>query len=342
MPAVSMTYQFTLPSCGALFFPNASGVTDAEVQQANTHRGVLRDTLKSYKRAAVKDSLSVIRVCQAYLPHLHKLHTSQQYKSMQVNWRSMFLHHRLPNKDFPRLDFPGLSYEVLFVLLTYAQALYNDAVLQGDNAHAAEQLCRAAGIFEHVADQICPMLTERVCPETYPALPSALAKLTMAAAQLHALASLNGKTSNAMLCRIAVGASDHASSAVGLLSAHPTRKVLPSDLLDQCKRLKASALAEAYVCLALDAQKQGSIGLAVGCASLAAKLGQGKTDVTMLHAELRAENDQVTFQPVPDEAEVQRQLPSGREFCKVKVYVALSEDQATTGEGLYAGEGSYY
>jgi hypothetical protein len=338
-------YTFTLPTTGALFFTldDSIEVSATTIQQANAHRGALRDTLKSLKRAPDKDMLSVIRICQEYLPLLHILYETKCFPSLDVSWRSMFLHHKLPNKDFPRIEFKGLSFELLFTLLTYGEALYNDAVSQTDDAHAADLLCRAAGILDYISNQVCSSIIERSCPETYPALTAALSKIAMATAQLRILTSLQGKTSNAMLCRIAVGAGDLASSAIGLLSAHPTKKVLPTDLTMHCVKLKSAALSQAYVCLSLDAQKRGQIGLAVGCVTLASKLDSTNRETLTLLEEQKKENDQVTFQPVPDEAEVQRQLPSGRDFCKIKPYLPSSDDsRSSDAHASYAGDGSYY
>lgn len=370
-------YVFTLPTTGAFFYSSSLKANDQEsslLSQASNHRAQLRDVLKTLKRSTEKDILSVIKTIEDYLPFLFTIYAAEwrgsegsveresinrleeglstvvllQHQKFVVDWRATFLDNIIPGKAFPRLDLDGIEYEVTFVLLTYAYALFNYAHIQSAASQkAVELLTKAAGVFAYqnasILSQDSANKPSKQCPELYPQFTACLTSMTMGQAQLCALRQLETKGSNAVLCRVAVGASDHFSTALGVLSAHPMLKSIPGNLRDHLVQSQKYAQARAYQYLGLEQQKLGQLGFAVGCAHLADALTPKDPIITTLLREWTKENQHVTFQQVSSKAEVQARLPSGRDFVKITSFVPPLEGQISRDRGeSYAGSNGYY
>lgn len=364
------SYEFTLPTTGAFFFPSCIREAQSEhnvLQIASTHRAQLRDVLKRLKRSDHKDILSVVRTIEEYLPSLftifHSLveaaseehtsdgsHAAKQFtlvKPIITSWRATLCDNKVPGKAFPRLDFRGITMEVNFVLLTYAYGLSNQALLPTiDGARATDLLSRAAGIFQYINNSVSPLLentsVSRSCPEAFPELSACLASMSIGDAQMSAANHLKDKASFSVICRVAVGASDHYSKAIGILSSHPLLKSIPSDFRNSLSTKQRSALALAYQYLSREQAKLGHVGFAVGCAEQADKL-QKLSGTTDLLRELNKENRQVTFQVVATADEVQSKLPSGRDFAKLVQFVEPQiGTSSSTSNPIYAGDKAYY
>lgn len=273
---------------------------------------------------------------------------STQSKVMVTSWRSTFFESKVPGKPSPRLDLVGIEAEMTFVLLTYAYALSNYASLPSHPPQkVVELLCRASGVFDHVhaewsTKSRAANRTGKPCPELYPELAATLAKLAMGEAQMAAIKQVREKASPPMLCRFAVAAADHFSTAQGIVSSHPLLKTIPSEFRSHLTQRQSVATSRAFHYLALEQAKAGHVGFAVGCAQQAERLFKDTQSITLLR-ELTKENQQVTFQAVAGKEEVQARLPSGRDFVKVTRFVppALYPHGDCTAD-RYAGESGYY
>lgn len=370
---VMLGYNYTLPTTGAFFFSSCLRDTDPSstvLSAASNQRAQLRDTLKTLKRSNDKDILGVIKIIEDYLPYLFSIYTAAiqdttceeacyggdetlsaisliQKQKVIVDWRCTFYDNKLPGKAFPRLEFEGLDYEVSFILLTYAYSLSNYGLLQSSAPQrATELLTKAAGVFAYLNSHIAPRCESaktKMTPEVYPQFSACLTSMTLGQAQLYALKQLEAKASNAILCRVAVGASDHFSTAVGLLGSHPMLKAIPFELKDHLVKSQKYALARAYQYLALESQSQGRIGFALGCVQLADTLTAKDAAITTLLRELTKENGHVTFHSVADKTEVQAKLPSGREFVKISPFTLMSIHGARVdATSKYAASDAYY
>lgn len=371
-----MDYLYTLPTTGAFFFPSCLSVSNGPdlLTAASDHRAQLRDLLKKLKRSDQKDIVSVIRIVENYLPFLFAIHKSRiialdgfildndsieerteadieseisliQLKPLVFSWRATFLDHKVPGKAFPRLDVHGLASEVSFILFTYAFALCNYAQSMSGQ-RVTELLCKAAGIFEYQNRHLAPILSQttqhRSCPELFSEFSAALKNICLGNAQMNALKLLESKASNAISCRVAVGASDQFSTAIGLLSSHPMIKNIPTEFKEALHKAQSYALSRAYLYLGQEQEGLGQVGFAIGCAQQAEALHKDEQSALLLNRWLK-DNRQVSFQTVVSKAEVQTKLPSGREFVKATAYIPqISGRAAKTTAAQYSNSQGYY
>ncbi|KAF8322145.1 hypothetical protein DL93DRAFT_1263495 [Clavulina sp. PMI_390] len=229
-----MPYLFELPTTGAISLDSVCVDTNntytARLGEASNARANVRGTLKDTKRAGdERDYLRVIKVLDEYLPHLYAIIQCLAAEYLQLSsepifsWRSTLSDHVL--NASPRLDFPEFDSDLHFTLLTYGFALANfasSAVTSlgyyekemysteeerkacDDRLHSAVAfLCRASGVFSHVGDNNVVQLTRNGTPYSGPRVPemsqnvlSALAKMTIADAQLLAIRKLLAKASH--------------------------------------------------------------------------------------------------------------------------------------------------
>ena len=235
---------------------------------------------------------------------------------------------KIPGKAFPRVDLKGMANEVLFVLMTYALALSNFADMQ-DVSLGQKALCKAAGIHSFLAASVCTAFpsTNIIVPEQDASLHRCLAELALGRAQVKCLSLLESKTSDSVLCRVAVGAADHFSAGIGLMSSHAMLKVLPQSLSQALALYQKKATLQAYLYLGKERAKLGQVGFAVACARYASSLGPSDGQTETLLREWTTENNKVTFQSVPAQSEVLTQLPSGREFVKATPFVDATQHE---------------
>lgn len=288
-------------------------------------------------------------------------------KPFVTSWRAVFMDHKVPGKAFPRVDYTDIKYELAYVCLTYACALSNFASSHlsltsttttttsltpssSSPQRAIEALCKAAGILDYISTTIlrsgpppAPPYTGKLTPEMYPELSAALSRLVLGTAQMTSVHQLEVKgASNAILCRVAVAASDHFSAAIGILGSHPMAKVVPQDLKDHLSLQYKSAQALAYLYLGMERAKMDDIGFAIGCAEQAEALHKSER-VSGALREWTRENNQVAFQQLVSRAQVQTKLPSGRDFVKLTPFEPMTNDQSGADkQESYAGVGGYY
>ncbi|KAF1824408.1 uncharacterized protein K489DRAFT_408788 [Dissoconium aciculare CBS 342.82] len=133
-----MPFPFVLPTTSSVLLPDYyDSVTHPSLPlAATTHRSVLKDALKKYKRSSPSERLSNLPALQeaiaGYLPYLQALNAGSGYrdvgpekldievkKPLEVEWRST-LSAAFPGREPPRPKLVGLHNEVAFALTTAA------------------------------------------------------------------------------------------------------------------------------------------------------------------------------------------------------------------------------
>ncbi|KAG8746358.1 hypothetical protein FRC10_005347 [Ceratobasidium sp. 414] len=216
-------YVYELPTTGALSFSelctDITGSYAAQLASATEARANVRAVLKASKRtdAGERDYLKVVKALDEYLPYVRAIIASVAADDLTLaqdpifSWRTTLSSHTL-GSDSPRLNVHGLHAELAFTLLTTAYALSNlsaasvaslgayerDRALPDADRRAKDEkltfaiklLCRAAGIFTHVAQVVIPEWSKSPAagsgarpPDLTKDVVSALAKLALADAQ---------------------------------------------------------------------------------------------------------------------------------------------------------------
>jgi hypothetical protein len=133
-----MPFPFVLPTTSSVLLPDYyDSITHPSLPlAATTHRSVLKDALKKYKRSSPSDRVSNLPALQeavaGYLPYLQALNAGSGYrdvgpekldvevkKPLEVEWRST-LSTAFPGREPPRPKLVGLHNEVAFALTTAA------------------------------------------------------------------------------------------------------------------------------------------------------------------------------------------------------------------------------
>ncbi|CAP69306.1 uncharacterized protein PODANS_1_9700 [Podospora anserina S mat+] len=140
-----MPYPFTLPTTSSFSF-SSSFTCESHPSlplNASTHRGVVRDTLKKFKRLPPHSQFpalsSLISSLHSYLPYLFALdagltpHPSHHHPeeitvtlltAPQIQWRpTLSSLPPIPGREPPRLKITSLEYDLFFTLTTLAAAL---------------------------------------------------------------------------------------------------------------------------------------------------------------------------------------------------------------------------
>lgn len=222
-----MPFPFVLPTTSAFSFPSSitSNSHPSLPLQASTRRGVVRDTLKKYKRvppASQASSLpNVISSLRSYIPYLCALHAGLTHHPVhgedvslivnsppQIEWRPTLSRNTIPGREPPRVKIQSLSQELLFTLATLANAytlqaraalhpLYQTTTApptpeQRTNAitTATRHLLDAASIFDYLSQQqgLHQAESPPPCPEIHPSFLLAQRSLALAEATLLAVA----------------------------------------------------------------------------------------------------------------------------------------------------------
>ncbi|BFZ63648.1 hypothetical protein YB2330_004780 [Saitoella coloradoensis] len=384
---------FTLPTTGALSWSSilhfTPPSTSPHLSTTTTHRARLRDVLKRLKRASPADQdsdlLSVIKVIEEYLPYLFWLARGLKEgwistreggggaDEVRLDWRCTLLDTKVPGKSQPRIEnLPGIDYEILFVLLTYAYALsnYASSLLTRPSSpsasspasasdrrwnQAAENYARAAGVFTYLINTTLPSLLpfSTTLPETSPHTLNVLHLTSFASAQHCALlrAASTGKTSPGVLARLAASSYEHLSAASGALSSTPSH--LDTDLKKHILTAQKQAKARVLLYMGHESEKRGEMGEAVAASHAALALSAGDAPLQKECEEAwrawKKINDGVTFLAVPGVGEVVGRMPSGREIVGAKEFVEPMLEREDGGDEItgskaaeYAGKGQYY
>ncbi|EJD52480.1 hypothetical protein AURDEDRAFT_111159 [Auricularia subglabra TFB-10046 SS5] len=177
-------WVFELPTTASVSFADfVVGGQPAHIAATTSARASLKALLKTAKRSdGARDYLTLVKTIDDYLPWLYALLAAVDAGSVTLqvypvfSWRSTLSQHVLPTS--PRVPVPGLHGELAFTLLTHAFALCNLAhatlaplgAYEHERATSAPQrkandeavagavklLCRAAGIFTHIAEAVLP------------------------------------------------------------------------------------------------------------------------------------------------------------------------------------------
>jgi hypothetical protein len=157
-----MPFPFVLPTTSSIHLPEFfESVTHPSLPlAATTHRSVLKNALKKYKRLSPSDRASNLPALQeaisGYLPYLQALNAGSGYrdvgpekidveikKPVEVEWRCT-LSAALPGREPPRPKWVGLHHEIAFALTTAAYVQTQLArsqlrLLSGSAAVSSEQ-----------------------------------------------------------------------------------------------------------------------------------------------------------------------------------------------------------
>ncbi|CAE6416711.1 unnamed protein product [Rhizoctonia solani] len=239
-PTTTMSgYVYDLPTTGALSLSelctDITGSHASNLARATEARANVRAILKASRRtdAGERDYLKVVKALDEYIPFVNAVIASVAADDLTLaqepifSWRSTLSHSTL--SDPPRINVHGLHSELAFVLHSSAYALSNlaaasvaslgtyerDRALPDADRRAKDEkltfavklLCRAAGIFTHIAQVVIPELGKGVGgprpPELREDIANALAKLALADA--HALSVRKLLTRSAVQAALSPG-----------------------------------------------------------------------------------------------------------------------------------------
>ncbi|KAI9744579.1 MAG: hypothetical protein M1818_002108 [Claussenomyces sp. TS43310] len=219
-----MPFPFTLPTTSSLSFSSSfeSSSHPSLVLSASTYRGIVRDTLKTYKRTpspSKPSELSVVhQVLESYLPYLLALDAGLSTRSVggeeihvvlrtnpTFEWRPTLLSSPIPGREQPRIKLSSLEYELYFVLsaLAYTHTLLSRRALQPIYSvataalppeqrrlavtTATKHLLTAASIHKHLVTVSSSLPSPAPCADISTPTFSALSSLSLAEATLLAV-----------------------------------------------------------------------------------------------------------------------------------------------------------
>ncbi|KAI1823964.1 pH-response regulator protein palC [Xylaria intraflava] len=219
-----MPFPFTLPTTSLFSFSSSfsSASHPSLPLSASTHRGVVKDALKRYKRlppSSQEPNLhSIISNVNAYLPYAFAIdaglsRASQQGEEINVvltatptiEWRPTISANTVPGKEIPRIKIQSLEYDLFFVLSTlgYTYSLLARASLRplyvtsGDPLSTKERttaittatkhLMDAASVHDYLARRAEALTTPPPCADIAQSTARALASLALAEATLLAV-----------------------------------------------------------------------------------------------------------------------------------------------------------
>ena len=216
-----MPYQFSLPTTSSVSFQSciSSSSHPSLPDSATTHRGVLRNALKKYKRlppqAQTTNLSSVLSTLNGYVPYLLALDAALSdraieeeemdgvlQKEIEVEWRSCIAA-TLPGREPPRMKGKGLDYELCCVLSTLGcihtllarsqiHILYAAITPTIDQrvsiiSAAMKHLLDANSVHMYLANRFSENPTPGVIPEASASAQGALARIALAEATLLAV-----------------------------------------------------------------------------------------------------------------------------------------------------------
>ncbi|KAL2154876.1 hypothetical protein VTH82DRAFT_3552 [Thermothelomyces myriococcoides] len=326
-----MPYPFVLPTTSSFSFSSsfASESHPSLPLQASTHRGVVRDALKKYKRlppASQASSLSTVTsTLQTYLPYLLALDAGLSPKGShsadkpsvtltatpQIEWRPTLSGSSLPGREPPRVKIHSLEHEIMFALSTLANTytLQSRAALQplyltntapvGTTQRqtaittATRYLLDAASIYDYLCSRLhlSPDEQRPPCPDIAPSTLDAMRSLALAEATL--LAVLKDDPYPAIVAQAR--------------NPHDTEWMYKSPDVP-----KVRAHLFARLCLAASEHaSQAAAGLASSSSSSSSSPLSGSG--------LGSAGKMLT-QPIPPVGSLLAQMPSGREIHTIKPF----------------------
>ena len=224
-------YLHELPTTGAVSFSDFLITSNfiSQVAQATELRARLRSVLKENRAGEGRSSdgggqdwLRIVQAVDEYLPHLFAIFNCVQTDDLILRYEPQFSWRTTLSSSFlrspPRIQLPGLYYEMCSCLLLSGAALSNFAASMASSlGHyerdrnlsdaqrkvndeklktAADTLCRACGIFEHLSEVLIPQWENQVGridgrpPDVTREVTLAFSKLCLAEAQTLAIRKL--------------------------------------------------------------------------------------------------------------------------------------------------------
>ncbi|KAJ3570918.1 hypothetical protein NPX13_g5563 [Xylaria arbuscula] len=219
-----MPFHFILPTTSSFSF-SSSFTSESHPSlplNASTHRGVVRDALKKYKRLPPSSQPpnlpSIISNINAYLPYAFAIDAGLSRASLQgeeinvvltstpaMEWRPTISDTAVPGREAPRTKVHSLEYDIFFMLSTlgYAYTLRARAslhplyVTSGAPVSAQERttaittatkhLLDAASVHDYLARRAESLSTASPCPDIVQSTVRAMASLALAEATLLAV-----------------------------------------------------------------------------------------------------------------------------------------------------------
>ncbi|KAI1428168.1 pH-response regulator protein palC [Xylaria sp. FL1777] len=219
-----MPFQFTLPTTSSFSF-SSSFTSESHPSlplNASTHRGVVRDALKKYKRLPPSSQganlPSIISNLTAYLPYVFAIdaglsRASQQGEEINVvltstpvmEWRPTISDKAMAARETPRIKIQSLEYDIFFTLSTlgYAYTLLARAslhplyVTSGAPVSTQERttaittatkhLLDAASVYDYLARRAETLSASPPCADIAQSTARAMASLALAEATLLAV-----------------------------------------------------------------------------------------------------------------------------------------------------------
>ncbi|RWA12999.1 hypothetical protein EKO27_g2138 [Xylaria grammica] len=219
-----MPFQFSLPTTSAFSF-SSSFTSESHPSlplNASTHRGVVRDALKKYKRLPPSSQSpnlpSIISILNAYIPYAFAIDAglsgaSQQGEEINVvltstpviEWRPTISGNAVPGRETPRIKIQSLEYDLFFTLSTLGYAYTSLAraslhplyVVSGAPMSTQERttaittatkhLLDAASVHDYLARRAEALSTAPPCADIAQSTARAMASLALAEATLLAV-----------------------------------------------------------------------------------------------------------------------------------------------------------
>ncbi|CAG8676102.1 13794_t:CDS:2, partial [Acaulospora morrowiae] len=349
-----MSFIYPIPTTGSISFSDflldENNLYINEISDATAQRGRVRTVLKEANRTEGPiDYTKIISTIVDYLPYLlgiiNCLECGQLKlkKEIETSWRCSLTASVLKKK--PRVACRGIHYELIFILLTYGYACSNKASCnierqmqkdEGDKAlrQAADLLRKASGVFEYIAEKVCPNWKDPPPtrpPDVLSELSMSLSKISIADASSIAIRkALTQQMSSSLLAKLAIGAAGHYEMTNGLINSLKDPQKVCQDLRKYVSNsiLFHQSLGKKF--LAKDAYEHQQTGKAVGFIKEARDvlhvLTKSKSPIIAKHSiQEYAEanelcksyigiNDTVAFEAVPSKADLQALIPGGRMF----------------------------
>ena len=219
-----MPFHFTLPTTSSFSF-SSSFTSESHPSlslNASTHRGVVRDALKKYKRLPPSSQTpnlpSIISNINAYLPYAFAIDAGLSRAPLQgeeinvvltstpaIEWRPTISGNTVPGREAPRIKIQSLEYDIFFTLSTlgYAYTLRARAALHPlyvtsgtpmspqerttAITTATKHLLDAASVHDYLARRAEALATAPPCVDIAQSTVRAMASLALAEATLLAV-----------------------------------------------------------------------------------------------------------------------------------------------------------
>ncbi|OTB05926.1 hypothetical protein M426DRAFT_319311 [Hypoxylon sp. CI-4A] len=219
-----MPFPFILPTTSSFSF-SSSFTCDSHPSlalNASTHRGVVKDSLKKYKRLPTTSQgpnlPSLVSNLNSYLPYLLAIDAGLSNKAVsgeevsvvltstpKIEWRPTLSDHAVPGKELARVKVQSLEYELFFVLSTLG---YAHTLLARSSLHplyvisgapldtqerttaittATKHLLDAASVHDYLARRAEGLTTTPPCADIAHSTARAMSSLALAEATLLAV-----------------------------------------------------------------------------------------------------------------------------------------------------------